>query len=301
MEAMQRAMATKVYQDFVPPTELVEEPECDTLLVYLPGYKKEQLRVQLTKTKNLVVSGEHPVGENTWRRFQKTIPISSNCDIGKITAKFEESILYITQPKLIASAETQDQKKATRNQEDLTQEQDHEKPTSTKASEPYKHVDNNEDTKKVKDVVDQKQADNTNVERKETTKENVKKLTEMGNISQDVVDNYHAKSVTDKISNVKQTEKAAETRETKGKGDNDAKSVADKISSVKQTKKTAETREMKGNGDQKQKTYSGYFATKLNIRKEVINIIIAILVAIAFGLHVKYSVESWKKVGKKDV
>lgn len=30
-------MATKVYQDFVPPTELVEEPQCDTLLVYLPG------------------------------------------------------------------------------------------------------------------------------------------------------------------------------------------------------------------------------------------------------------------------
>ncbi|KAK1394502.1 inactive protein RESTRICTED TEV MOVEMENT 2-like [Heracleum sosnowskyi] len=297
MEAMQRAMATKVYQDFVPPTELVEEPECDTLLVYLPGYKKEQLRVQLTKTRNLVVSGEHPVGENTWRRFQKRIPISSNCDIAKITAKFEDSILYITQPKLIASAETQNQKKPTSNQEDLTQEQDQNKPTTTKTPEPYKYVDKKEDT----DVVDQKQADNTNMETKETAEENVKKLSEKGNISQDVVDNYDAKTVIDKISDVKQTKKTAENGATKGKGDNDAKSVSDKNSSVKQTKKTAETGEMEGNGDQKQKTYPGYFATKLNIRKEVINIVIAILVAIAFGLHVKYSVKSWKRTGIEDV
>lgn len=34
---MQRSAATKVYQDFVPPTEIVEEPQCNTLLVYLPG------------------------------------------------------------------------------------------------------------------------------------------------------------------------------------------------------------------------------------------------------------------------
>lgn len=265
------------------------------------GYKKEQLRVQLTKTRNLVVSGQHPVGENTWRRFQKTIPISSNCDIGKITAKFEDSILYITQPKQIASAETHDQKHPTSNREDLTQKQDQEKPTSTKTPEPHKYVDKNGDTKKHKDIVDQKQVDNTNVERKETAEENVKKLSEKGNISQDVVDNNDDKSVSDKISSVKQTKKTAETGETKGKGDDDAKSVSDKISGVKKTRKTAETGEMKGNGDEKQKTYSGYLVTKLNIRKEVINIVIAILVAIAFGLHVKYSVESWKQVGKEDV
>lgn len=250
-----------------------------------------------------MVSGQQPVGENTWRRFQKTIPISSNCDIGKITAKFEDSILYITQPKQIASAETHDPKNPTSNQEDPTQEQDQEKPTSTETPEPCKYVDKNEDTKKLKDVVDQKQADNTNVERKEAAKENVQKLSEKGNISQNVVDNNddHKSVTTDKTCNVKQTKKPAETGETKGKGDNDAKSVADKSSSAKQTKKTTETGEMKGNGDQKQKTYSGYFATKLNIRKEVINIVIAILVAIAFGLHVKYSVESWKKVGEEDV
>ena len=37
MEAMQRPAATKVYQDFVPASEIVEEPQCNTLVLYLPG------------------------------------------------------------------------------------------------------------------------------------------------------------------------------------------------------------------------------------------------------------------------
>lgn len=254
------------------------------------GYKKEQLRVQLTKNRNLVISGECPVGENTWQRFQKTIPLSSNCDIGKITAKFEDLILYITQPKLIASVEKQDQKKPTSNHEDLaTQEQDQEKPTSTKTPEPYKYVDKDEDIKKVKEVVDHKRADNTNVETKETAEENVKKISEKGKISQNVEDSNNAKSASDEISEVQQSRKTAETGEIGGmKGNGDQK-------------RKTETGEMKGNGDQKHKTQYGYFATKLNTRKEVINIIIAILVAIAFGLHVKYSIGNWKKVSTEDV
>ncbi|KAL8090015.1 hypothetical protein AgCh_039469 [Apium graveolens] len=266
MEAMQRSVATKVYQDFVPPTEIVEEPQCNTLLVYLPGFKKEQLRVQLTKNKNLVISGEHPTGENTWKRFQKTIPIPVNCDSSKITAKFEDMILYITQPKLIAPVEKQDQKKPTRNHGDLTEEkQDQENPSSGKTTE---HVDENEDPNKVEQVSDHKQAEKTDVERKETAEERVEKLGVKGNFFENVAEDS-----------------------------NDGKTVSDNIPEVEKTKTTTEIGKMDG---QKHKTYFENFSTNMIVKK-VTSLVIAILVGVAFGLHIYYLVGWGKKAVKQDL
>ncbi|KAJ8568366.1 hypothetical protein K7X08_027899 [Anisodus acutangulus] len=104
------AAATQVYEDFVPTTELVQEQDSDTLLLDLTGYKKEQMRVQVTKTGILKISGQRPViGQNKELRFQKDFPVSENCDKTKISAKFENGILYVKQPKLITSSEKKDQ------------------------------------------------------------------------------------------------------------------------------------------------------------------------------------------------
>lgn len=234
------------------------------------GFKKEQLRVQLTKNRNLVISGEHPIEENTWQRFQKTIPIPVNCDSSKISAKFEDLILYITQPKLIASVEKQDQKKPTSNHEDLAAEkQNQENPSTKKTPETYKQVDENKDPNKVKQVSDHKQAEKTDVERKETAEERAKKLGVKGNIFKNVAEDS-----------------------------NDGKTVSDNIPEVEQTKNTAETGKM---NDQKHKTYSKNFSTNMNVQKKVAIVVIAILVAIAFGLHVYYLVGRGKKAVKEDL
>ncbi|KAJ8552069.1 hypothetical protein K7X08_028512 [Anisodus acutangulus] len=104
------AAATQVYEDFVPTTELVQEQNSDTLLLDLTGFKKEQVRVQLTKTGTLKISGQRPVvGQNKALRFQKDFPVSENCDKTKISAKLENGILYVKQPKLITSSEKKDQ------------------------------------------------------------------------------------------------------------------------------------------------------------------------------------------------
>ncbi|KAL8197922.1 hypothetical protein R6Q57_030080 [Mikania cordata] len=88
----------RVYQDFEPSMEWVPEDDSDTLLVYLPGFAKEQLRVQL-KARNLIISGERKLHQNTWSRFRVEFPVSVNCDLNKISAKFEGSILFVRQPK----------------------------------------------------------------------------------------------------------------------------------------------------------------------------------------------------------
>lgn len=93
-----------VYADFVPASKLVQEELSDTIHLNLSGFKKEQLRVILTSTGILKISGQRPIGRNTWKRFQKEFPVSENCDTSKISAKFENGILHVKQPKLIASS-----------------------------------------------------------------------------------------------------------------------------------------------------------------------------------------------------
>lgn len=74
------------------------------------GFRKEQLRVQLAKSGTLRVSGTRPIGDDKLSSFQKDYPVSPNCDTNNITAKFEGGILYIRQPKLIVPAEKEDEK-----------------------------------------------------------------------------------------------------------------------------------------------------------------------------------------------
>lgn len=127
---------TQVYEDFVPTSELVQEQDSDTLLLDLTGFKKEQVRVQLTRTGILKISGQRPVaGENKWLRFQKDFPVSQNCDKTKISAKFENGILYVKQPKLITSTEKKDQELPASDAQQTKKPADEPQPTPQKKDE----------------------------------------------------------------------------------------------------------------------------------------------------------------------
>ncbi|KAF2300015.1 hypothetical protein GH714_006739 [Hevea brasiliensis] len=89
-----------VDEDFEPTTEWAKDAAFDTLFVYLPGFKKEQLRVQVTSARNLRIFGERPLADNISNRFRKELSIASNYDSNQITAKFEGGILKIKHPKI---------------------------------------------------------------------------------------------------------------------------------------------------------------------------------------------------------
>ncbi|CAI0452392.1 unnamed protein product [Linum tenue] len=98
-----RAAAQRSYEDFEPATEWKREPSADTLLVHLPGFRKEQMKVQVTSARQLRIVGERPLGNNNkWSRFKKEIPIGSNYDTNEINARFDKGILYVKHPKVIA-------------------------------------------------------------------------------------------------------------------------------------------------------------------------------------------------------
>ncbi|XP_024178515.1 inactive protein RESTRICTED TEV MOVEMENT 2-like [Rosa chinensis] len=108
------ATANRVYEDIELPSsaEWVQDEGYETLIVNLQGYKKENLRIQVTSTRNIRVLGERPVRpeNNVWQRFRKEIQVPSNCDVNETSARFDNGFLYVKISKTIAPVETAAQK-----------------------------------------------------------------------------------------------------------------------------------------------------------------------------------------------
>ncbi|KAM3315352.1 hypothetical protein ACQJBY_033838 [Aegilops geniculata] len=93
--------AARTYVDFVPSHDLVEDAAKQTLVVNLPGFKKEHLRVQIDNYGRLRVSGERQLEGGQWSRFRKEFQVPEGCDAGGIRARFEkDGVLHVTMPRL---------------------------------------------------------------------------------------------------------------------------------------------------------------------------------------------------------
>ncbi|GFY98882.1 hypothetical protein Acr_13g0002830 [Actinidia rufa] len=139
MDQKLEAASGREYVDFEPNTDLAQEEDCDTLLVYLPDFKKEQLRIQLTTTRTLKITGERILADNKRIRLQKEYPVSTNYDINRITAKLEEGILYIRQPKLVTSSANQDLKeKPTATSNEAQKKPENDQPQGPQGPQPQK-------------------------------------------------------------------------------------------------------------------------------------------------------------------
>ncbi|XP_071709780.1 uncharacterized protein [Rutidosis leptorrhynchoides] len=91
----------RVYEQFKPMSEWRQEDDHDILLVYLPGFQKEYIKVT-TEDLNIVrVRGERLVGGNKWSRFQEDFRVPENCEMSGIRARFDGGILTITMPRKI--------------------------------------------------------------------------------------------------------------------------------------------------------------------------------------------------------
>ncbi|KAK9054273.1 hypothetical protein SSX86_025351 [Deinandra increscens subsp. villosa] len=94
-----RLITNRVYDKFKPMSEWRQEDDYDTLLLYLPGFQKEYIKVT-TEDSNIVrVRGERLVSENKWSRFQEDYRVPENCEMRGIRAKLDGGILTITMPR----------------------------------------------------------------------------------------------------------------------------------------------------------------------------------------------------------
>ncbi|KVI07810.1 protein RESTRICTED TEV MOVEMENT 2-like [Cynara cardunculus var. scolymus] len=94
----------RVYEPFKPMSEWRQGDDYDTVLVYLPGFQQEYLKVT-TEDLNIVrVRGERLVAENKWSRFQEDFRVPRNCEMSGVRASFNGGILNITMPRKIITA-----------------------------------------------------------------------------------------------------------------------------------------------------------------------------------------------------
>lgn len=77
------------------------------------GFKKEQLTLELTTARTLRITGERPLDNKKWLRLQREYPVSMDCDTSRITAKFDNGILYARQPKSVLSPAVKGEKSET--------------------------------------------------------------------------------------------------------------------------------------------------------------------------------------------
>ncbi|KAJ0536400.1 putative alpha crystallin/Hsp20 domain, HSP20-like chaperone [Helianthus annuus] len=93
------SLGSLVFEEFVPPSAWTDDSTC--LLVDLPGFKRQELKLQVDNQTHLVVNGERQVRENKYKRFEQRFELPKNVDTEKITGELDGEILFISVPKKV--------------------------------------------------------------------------------------------------------------------------------------------------------------------------------------------------------
>ncbi|KAJ8460685.1 hypothetical protein OPV22_033611 [Ensete ventricosum] len=99
----------RIYDDFVPPHEVVRGKDADTFLLQLPGFKREQIKLLIDDYGKLKISGERPLINDRWKRFLKEFYVPDYSNVSEISAQFENGLLRIILPKFVAQTSTKDE------------------------------------------------------------------------------------------------------------------------------------------------------------------------------------------------
>ncbi|CAI9097494.1 OLC1v1033933C1 [Oldenlandia corymbosa var. corymbosa] len=117
------------YEEFEPFCRWQREEARDTLIIDLPDFKKEQLRVHINNRGILKISGERSVDATKRAKFYKEVVVPKNCNTNGIQAKFASNHLHIIMPKLPADQVVPEQNKPQQQQLDASDNHQNTTPT----------------------------------------------------------------------------------------------------------------------------------------------------------------------------
>ncbi|KAG6765032.1 hypothetical protein POTOM_029046 [Populus tomentosa] len=104
-----RSTSQNIPANFQPNTEWKEEDAAQVLLVYLPGFLKEQIVVSADELQsNIRVYGERILANNMRSRFNTAHTVPKNCDLSQMKLEFDGGILTIRIPKNIPAVKSTD-------------------------------------------------------------------------------------------------------------------------------------------------------------------------------------------------
>ncbi|KAL9327260.1 hypothetical protein ACSQ67_007905 [Phaseolus vulgaris] len=90
----------RVYETLQPQSETKELPEAYLLLVYIPGFPRESVKITYEAPSRTVrISGERQIRGTLWHRIDQSYPIPDYCEADALQGKYEAPVLTLTIPK----------------------------------------------------------------------------------------------------------------------------------------------------------------------------------------------------------
>ncbi|XP_057422173.1 18.0 kDa class II heat shock protein-like [Lotus japonicus] len=99
---------TPVVEEIVPNSGWTEDSAGHYLLVDLPEFRKEEVKLQVDSYGRIVVKGERQANEQKRVHFQLVFPVPVDSDTDKLAGHFDGGILYVTVPKRVAEEKNQE-------------------------------------------------------------------------------------------------------------------------------------------------------------------------------------------------
>ncbi|KAJ9559062.1 hypothetical protein OSB04_013676 [Centaurea solstitialis] len=91
------------YEEFEPLCTWQREDGQDILMLHLPEFKKDQLRIQMSNTGIMKITGENFIDGKKRSRFLKEVKVTKDYDADNIHAKFSQGWLRVTLPKKVST------------------------------------------------------------------------------------------------------------------------------------------------------------------------------------------------------
>ncbi|CDP18826.1 unnamed protein product [Coffea canephora] len=299
-------------EEFAPSVETVKDKDYSTILLHLPGFRREKLNVQLTTDGKLRVSGEKEAENNKVIRFQKEFRISSDINTKKITAKFEGDILYVRLPKLIAPGGKQDSKLTIPERPTPQKPADH-KPESLRPTDEsggsQKPADHKPESLRPTDESrgSQKPADEPQQSQKPADKSDISRPTDESTVSQKPADEPRQfqkpadearpqetvqQKTADKTSPIDGPSKQTDVQDvTQKKPEKEEAKAADM-----KDKATSET--VDGSGKTSVDNYNQSAldpAAKLKMSRRAMDVAVVVLLAVVIGLYIIYCIRCFRR------
>ncbi|KAI3454629.1 hypothetical protein Pfo_011292 [Paulownia fortunei] len=96
-----RSSRNMIFEYLVPSSCWTEDTDCHCLLIDLPGFKKEEVRIRADNNGHVIVRGERQANNNKIIHFEQSFKVPAGCNIEETRATFEDEIFYVTVPKKV--------------------------------------------------------------------------------------------------------------------------------------------------------------------------------------------------------
>ncbi|KAL9252798.1 22.0 kDa heat shock protein-like protein [Drosera capensis] len=136
----------RTYQEIVPSSGWTEDTKFHRLLIDLPDFRKDDIRLQVDKSGHLTVIGGRLLNRDKYMNFEKTFKLPENSDSAKISGEFEGDMLYIRIPKIMKD-KIKESKNETATSSGYDEEEKEEFSDSSREGSDDENSDNEDDSR----------------------------------------------------------------------------------------------------------------------------------------------------------